>query len=141
MMSKFQISDFTSDFEQQSAVTIQSSLWGFISQKHHLHKCKTPDYAAQCIHVSSPSSIKPLTTPTSKPMTPTVCDELILIMNKIQEDLNRDIQDMHQRQAIKFNGYLSKLSTAVASNKEHLQQHQDHDAATKIQSISRRFIH
>eukprot|EP00957_Ditylum_brightwellii_P179496 13674163-Ditylum_brightwellii.AAC.1 len=59
----------------------------------------------------------------------------------MQDNLNQDIQDMQQRQAIRFNRYLLMLSTTDTSNKEHLQQHQDHDAATKNQSISRGFIH
>eukprot|EP00957_Ditylum_brightwellii_P006355 481910-Ditylum_brightwellii.AAC.1 len=48
-MSKCQHFDFTSDFEQQSAVIIQASLWGFITRQQHLYKHQIPNYAAQCI--------------------------------------------------------------------------------------------
>eukprot|EP00957_Ditylum_brightwellii_P173943 13242838-Ditylum_brightwellii.AAC.1 len=100
-MSNFQIFDFASDFKQQSAVTIQASLQGFITQQHHLYKWKIPEYAAQCIHVSSPSSIKPSTMPTSEPTSSAVCDELLLMMSKMQDNLNQDIQEMQQRWAIR----------------------------------------
>eukprot|EP00957_Ditylum_brightwellii_P004199 319769-Ditylum_brightwellii.AAC.1 len=40
----------------------------------------------------------------------------------MQEDLNQDIQDMQQRQANRFNGYLSKLSTTVVANTESLEK-------------------
>eukprot|EP00957_Ditylum_brightwellii_P132701 10119162-Ditylum_brightwellii.AAC.1 len=66
-MSKFQNYNLASDFEQQSAVTIQANLWGFITQQYHLYERQIPDYAARCIHVSKPSNTKPLTAPTSKP--------------------------------------------------------------------------
>ena len=49
-MSNFQNFDFASDFEQQSAVIIQASLWGFITRQQHLYEHQIPNYAAQCIH-------------------------------------------------------------------------------------------
>eukprot|EP00957_Ditylum_brightwellii_P048169 3656164-Ditylum_brightwellii.AAC.1 len=59
----------------------------------------------------------------------------------MQDDLNQEIQEIQQRQAIRSNGFLSMLSTTDTSNEEGLQWHQDHDTATKIQSISHGFIH
>eukprot|EP00957_Ditylum_brightwellii_P110728 8444395-Ditylum_brightwellii.AAC.1 len=122
-MSNFQHFDFASDFEQQSAVTIQASLWEFIDQQHHLYQCQIPDYAAQCIHVSSPSSIKPSTMPTSKPPASAVRDKLLLMMQKMEDNLKQDIQYLQQRQT------------------NRCPCHQDHDATTRIQSISPGFIH
>eukprot|EP00957_Ditylum_brightwellii_P188963 14384645-Ditylum_brightwellii.AAC.1 len=55
-------------------------------------------------------------------MASTVRNILILMTNKLQEDLNQDIQDMQQRQAIGLNGYLSKLSATVVSNTESLEK-------------------
>eukprot|EP00957_Ditylum_brightwellii_P000797 62973-Ditylum_brightwellii.AAC.1 len=64
----------------------------------------------------------PLTTPTSKPLASAVCDELILMMQQIDEDLKQDIQDLHERQSNRFDGYISKLSTEVISNTESLKK-------------------
>ena len=45
-MLNFQKFDFASDFKQQSAIIIQASLWGFITQQQHLYERQIPDYAA-----------------------------------------------------------------------------------------------
>eukprot|EP00957_Ditylum_brightwellii_P002123 163676-Ditylum_brightwellii.AAC.1 len=47
---------------------------------------------------SKESSNQPLTTPTSKHMASTVRNELHLMMSKMQEDLNQDIQDIQDMQ-------------------------------------------
>eukprot|EP00957_Ditylum_brightwellii_P167889 12780606-Ditylum_brightwellii.AAC.1 len=59
----------------------------------------------------------------------------------MEDGLKQEIQYLQQRQASGFTGYLSMRSNTDASNEEHQQWHQDHDAATRIQSISRGFIH
>eukprot|EP00957_Ditylum_brightwellii_P152217 11588879-Ditylum_brightwellii.AAC.1 len=57
----------------------------------------------------------------------------------MQEDFNQDMEETKQRwairNAIKYNRYLSKPNTTAASTKEHQQQHQDHNATIRIQSI------
>eukprot|EP00957_Ditylum_brightwellii_P177019 13485382-Ditylum_brightwellii.AAC.1 len=59
----------------------------------------------------------------------------------MQEDLNQEIQDMHQRQAIRFNNFFNNYRTStVVSNKECQTQHQDLDATIKVQCIVHRFI-
>eukprot|EP00957_Ditylum_brightwellii_P175716 13379333-Ditylum_brightwellii.AAC.1 len=128
MMSNFQIFDFTSDFEQQSAVTIQASLWGFITQQHHLYKCKIPDYAARCIHISSPSNNKPTVSKLRK--------ELTSMLDTIQSNMKKHLQELKEEETMSFEEWILRLNTTVASNEEHQQRHQDHDAAARIQSIS-----
>eukprot|EP00957_Ditylum_brightwellii_P035267 2674884-Ditylum_brightwellii.AAC.1 len=68
-------------------------------------------------------------------------NELIVMMQKCQSGIENDFKEMQARWAIRSTGYLSMLSNTDASNKERQQQHQNHDAATKIQSISCGFIH
>eukprot|EP00957_Ditylum_brightwellii_P105586 8049956-Ditylum_brightwellii.AAC.1 len=71
------------------------------------------------------SGNKPLTAPTDKPLASAVRDKLILMMQKIENNLKQDIQDIQESQksqANKFTGYISELSTKVISNTESLQK-------------------
>eukprot|EP00957_Ditylum_brightwellii_P131725 10046363-Ditylum_brightwellii.AAC.1 len=49
------------------------------------------------------SSKRPLTTPTSKPTEPHVPDELILMMQKMQFDMDNDFQARQQKNLNYFN--------------------------------------
>eukprot|EP00957_Ditylum_brightwellii_P017242 1299354-Ditylum_brightwellii.AAC.1 len=71
----------------------------------------------------------------SKPLASTVQNDLLTMLEKMEEDLNRDMEEIQARWAIRSNRYLSMLSNTDASNKKRQQQHQDHDAATRIQRI------
>eukprot|EP00957_Ditylum_brightwellii_P057234 4336692-Ditylum_brightwellii.AAC.1 len=74
--------------------------------------------------------------PTSKPAVFAVCDKLLLMMSKMQDNLSQDIQDLHQRQANRCNNFFNNYRTStVVSNKEHQKQHQDLDATIKTQHI------
>eukprot|EP00957_Ditylum_brightwellii_P049765 3773747-Ditylum_brightwellii.AAC.1 len=62
-------------------------------------------------------------------------------MDTMQSNMKKQLQELKEEEIMLFTAYISKLNTTVFSNKEHQQQYQDHDAATKIQSISHGFIH
>eukprot|EP00957_Ditylum_brightwellii_P005849 444816-Ditylum_brightwellii.AAC.1 len=58
--------------------------------------------------------------------------------------MKKCLQELKEEEIMPFEeciSMISKPNITVAPNKEHKQQHQDHNAATKIQSISRGFIH
>eukprot|EP00957_Ditylum_brightwellii_P034645 2626723-Ditylum_brightwellii.AAC.1 len=74
----------------------------------------------------------------------TAAEELTLMLDTLQFNMKKCLQEMKEEETMPFEEWISMISepnTTVASNKEHQQQHQDHNDATRIQSISRRFIH
>eukprot|EP00957_Ditylum_brightwellii_P114198 8706601-Ditylum_brightwellii.AAC.1 len=54
----------------------------------------------------------------------------------MDEDLKQDIQVLQERQSNRFNGYISKLSTKVISNKESLKK-VEFNLNTVTQTISK----
>eukprot|EP00957_Ditylum_brightwellii_P002308 177840-Ditylum_brightwellii.AAC.1 len=74
---------------------------------------------------SKQSSNRPSTTPTGEPPASAVHDELLLMMQKMENSLKRDTQDIQerqQRQAHRLTDYISELSTKVISNTESLKK-------------------
>eukprot|EP00957_Ditylum_brightwellii_P055928 4237738-Ditylum_brightwellii.AAC.1 len=58
-------------------------------------------------------------------------------LKKDMKDIKNNIKEREARWSIRNNRYLSMLSNTDASNKKRQQQHQDHDATVRIQSIFR----
>eukprot|EP00957_Ditylum_brightwellii_P155793 11860563-Ditylum_brightwellii.AAC.2 len=59
------------------------------------------------------------------------------MMQMMQKDMENDRKEMEVRWAIRSNRRLSMLSNTDTSNNKRQQQHQDHDATIRIQSIFR----
>eukprot|EP00957_Ditylum_brightwellii_P111974 8539142-Ditylum_brightwellii.AAC.1 len=71
---------------------------------------------------STQSSNTPLTMPTNQPTEPKVCNEPILMMQKMQSDMDTDFKERQQKHLNYFNNSPSTLSSTVVSNKESLQK-------------------
>eukprot|EP00957_Ditylum_brightwellii_P184646 14062905-Ditylum_brightwellii.AAC.1 len=69
---------------------------------------------------SKQSSIKPLTTSTSKPTASAVCIELILMMDKMRSNMTKCLQELKEEEIMPITEYMSKVSTSVFSNEESL---------------------
>eukprot|EP00957_Ditylum_brightwellii_P120939 9223729-Ditylum_brightwellii.AAC.1 len=60
--------------------------------------------------------------PTSKHTEPNVCDDFILMMQKMHSDMDNGFKERQQKHLNYFNNCLSTLSSTVVSNKEFLQK-------------------
>eukprot|EP00957_Ditylum_brightwellii_P110870 8456500-Ditylum_brightwellii.AAC.1 len=65
-------------------------------------------------------------------------NKLIVMMQKHQSEMDNYFKEMETKWANFFNNY--RTSTIISNDEHQEQQHQDHGAATRIQSISRGFI-
>eukprot|EP00957_Ditylum_brightwellii_P208859 15359277-Ditylum_brightwellii.AAC.1 len=71
---------------------------------------------------SKQSSNKPLTMPTSKPTSSTVCNELILMMDEMRSNMTKRLQELKEEEIMPIAEYISKISTMVYTNEESLQK-------------------
>eukprot|EP00957_Ditylum_brightwellii_P049279 3739603-Ditylum_brightwellii.AAC.1 len=72
---------------------------------------------------------------TDEPTTSKIPEELFEMMQKMQANMANCIQELKAEQIMPFEEWYSMIC-----NKERQQQHQDHDAAKRIQRIVRGFI-
>eukprot|EP00957_Ditylum_brightwellii_P196663 14984347-Ditylum_brightwellii.AAC.1 len=64
-----------------------------------------------------------------------LCKELKLMMDKMKSNMAKQLQELNEKEIMSITDYMSKLSTIVASNREHLKWHQALDTTIRIQCI------
>eukprot|EP00957_Ditylum_brightwellii_P147914 11263106-Ditylum_brightwellii.AAC.1 len=141
-MSNFQHFDFASDFKQQSAVTIQSSRWGFLIQ--YLKEEEIIPFEEWISKLCNDAAIKLQSVAclflqrSNTSSNETTYQEFALMLELLQSNMKKCLQELKEEEIMPFKEWylmISQPNTTVDSNKEHQQQHQDHNATVRIQSI------